>query len=309
MSKILDKLRTFQAIDWLTIGVVTVCLLVSLITLSLHSGDSSDVSAELDENRVKIVNLTAKRDALVGDVSSQISEDDAQLIYKTASAAGAALAKLQTEYQDCLVYKDGDTLSIEDKISKQASDIGAYLTEDSQGSRVPWFTASSTLNSSRFTWRFMTNYSFTEDSVECLWLCFDSSEKLSAFATGHYIASQEKFTDVRYYATAYGNATYRTPSEPVNLWAESLDDSPSYEIDISQQPVEQTPVDPAVEAPVETLPDPEAPVEVPVVLDPNGNPIQIDGGNLDWASDFENEFKASQEYREQVQAGLIKVTE
>lgn len=295
MKNFMAKFKSFQPIDWLTIGVVVVALIVSLVCL-VGSGSGDEASmVKLAEQQTEIVQLKAKLDALSDDSAAQVSPEDAAAMLKSASAAGTALAALQTEYQTCMIWQDGDTLTVEEKLSKQAESIGNYLSADSQGCRVPWFTQSNVggASRSRFTWRFMTNYSFTQDTVECLWLCVDSGERLVAFATGMYTASQNKFSDIHWYATQYGNETYRAPDDPIPIWAE--DANGGHEIDV---PVTQDPVQPENPAGPET--PPENPVEP---VDPNlpVNPDNPDE-NLGWAKDFEDEFLQSKEYRDWVQS-------
>lgn len=310
MRDFMAKFKSFQPIDWLTVGVVAVALIVSLVCLGKAGSGDESTMVKLQEQQTEIVNLRAKLSALSDDAANQVSPEDAAVMLKSASAAGTALAALQTEYQTCMIWQDGDTLTVEEKLSKQAESIGNYLSADSQGCRVPWFTQSNVggASRSRFTWRFMTNYSFTQDTVECLWLCVDSGERLVAFATGMYTASQNKFSDIKWYATQYGNETYRAPEDPIPIWIEDVDGG-GHEIPVQPtNPVDSVdpgmpgvpegvdniqPADPGTQNPAEPAPDfnPNLPVNP-------DNPNE----NLGWASEFEDEFLNSKEYREWVQS-------
>ena len=164
-------------------------------------------------------------------------------------------------------------------LQENAAALDVYFDDDSKGARVPWFSITGG-NHARLIWSFMTNYTFTDASVECLWTCRDGSDNLVAFAIGTYTAATNLFSDVKYYATAYGNKNYRTPDDPVPVYSINLDDG--------SQPV-------LIEPENVLLPEGYSFDADGVLRDADGNPYMGDEG---WAADFESQFKSSKEYRE-----------
>lgn len=276
-----DKLSEFDKLQIAAVMTVVLCLVLSLAFGLGMRGRRADYLAKSAENDAQIMSLKSELSALAGETSGAAEPGEVEVALKSANTAGMAVAGLQTAYQDCMVNAGTEPGSgtAEENITRNAEALDVYFDDASKGARVPWFIVTSE-NHARLVWTFMTNYTFTADSVECLWTCRDTQDNLVAFAMGTYDGTSGLFSDVKYYATAYGNKNYRTPDDPV----------PVYSIDLS-------------DGTATTLVDPEGILypegymfnENGELVDENGDPYL---GNEEWASDFEELFKSSKEYRE-----------
>ena len=279
-----DRFAEFSMLQIVTAVVLVLCLIG--IVLGVVSGQRSKAAyeEEYQSNLAEITRLTSELTALTNENNRTPEASDVQLAMKSANTAGMAVAGLQTAYQDVVVNAGADnTESFETALTKNAEALDVYFDDDDKNARVPWFTVTNE-NAARLVWTFMTNYTFSTETVECLWMCRDNPGNLVAFALGTYTASTNLFSDVHYYATAYGNKNYRTPDDPVAV----------YSIDLS-------------DGSAGGLMDPSAMIQPEgFTFNENGQLVAPDGEvymeDEGWAAAFEDAFKNSKEYREQMLA-------
>lgn len=277
-----DKLADYSKLQIATVIVVILCLVFIGIFGISSSKSNAEYEAKYQENLTEITRLNSELTALTNENNRTPDASGITVAMKSANTAGMAVAGLQTAYQDCVVNAGMEgSESFETALVKNAEALDVYFDDDDKNARVPWFTVTND-NPARLVWTFMTNYTFSAESVECLWVCRDNSGNLVAFALGTYTASNGLFSNVRYYGTAYGNKNYRTPDDTVAPYSVDLiDGSGSTTVDTS------------------AMIEPEG-----FHFDENGNLIGPNGepymGDENWAANFEDTFKKSQEYREQM---------
>lgn len=274
-----DKFSDFSMIQIITAVVVTLCVVISVIGIFGINKSNAEFKAKTQENDTLIMSLKSELAALTSENSRAESPEAVEVVLKSANTAGMAVAGLQTAYQDCYVNAADGSSVVADNLKKNAEALDVYFDDDDKGARVPWFSVTGD-NHARLVWSFMTNYTFTSDSVECLWICRDTSNNMVAFALGTYTASTSLFSDVSYYATAYGNKNYRTPDDPIPVYSIDLSDGSNSVL-----------LDP------DNVLQPEGYTfdESGKLVDPDGNAYMEDES---WAANFEEIFKASKEYRE-----------
>lgn len=277
-----DMAASFSVLQIATVIIVIICVFGALFGALGFSKSGAEYEAQYQANLTEITRLNSELTALTNETNRTPNASDVAVAMKSANTAGMAVAGLQTAYQDCVVNSGMEgTDSFESALTKNAEALDVYFDIDDKNARVPWFSVTSD-TPARLVWTFMTNYTFSTESVECLWVCRDNPGNLVAFAMGTYTASTGLFSDVKYYATAYGNKNYRTPDDPVTVYSVDLADG-SGSIDIDQSAMIQ--------------PD-------GFNFDADGNLIGPDGEpymeNENWASAFEDAFKNSKDYREQM---------
>lgn len=275
-----DWVAEFSLIQIIT-SIVLVISLIGIIAGVVMSGRSkAEFEAEYQSNLTELTRLNSELTALTNENNLQPDVSDIKIALKSANTAGMAVAGLQTAYQDCGVNAGPeDSESFATAMKKNAESLDVYFDDDTKNARVPWFSVTSD-NAARLIWTFMTNYMFSGDTVECLWMCRDNPGNLVAFAIGTYTASTNLFSDVHYYATAYGNKNYRTPDDAVPVYSIDLADGSSNVL-----------IDPSM------LPgkDSYGFNSDGQLVDPDGNAYMDDEN---WASSFENSFKDSKAYRD-----------
>ena len=277
-----DRLSEFSGLQLAAAAVIAVCVVGVTVAVLGSGGAGAEYEAKYQENLTEITRLNSELTALTNENERRPDASEITVAMKSANTAGMAVAGLQTAYQDCVVNA-GETGSegFESAITKNAEALDVYFDDTAKNARVPWFTVTGD-TPARLVWTFMTNYTFSAETVECLWLCRDNAGNLVAFTLGTYSGSTGLFSDVHYYATAYGNKNYRTPDDPVSTYSVDLTDGSG-----------------SVTVGTDAMVRPEG-----YSFDENGNLIGPDGepymGDENWAADFEDAFKNSQAYREQM---------
>lgn len=277
-----DWFANFRMIQIVTVVVVLISIIGIVFGVVHGRSSSAAYEQQYQANLNEIARLNSELTALTNENNRTPDASDVEIALKSANTAGMAVAGLQTSYQDCVVNAGlSGSESYETAMQKNAEALDVYFDVDDKNARVPWFSVTSE-NNARLVWTFMTNYMFTSDSVECLWVCRDNPGNLVAFALGTYTASTNLFSDVRYYATAYGNKNYRTPEDPIPVYSISLADGSQTEIEI---------------------PDSALPPAEGWSFNSDGQLVNPDGevymdDDENWASNFEDAFKDSKAYRD-----------
>lgn len=173
--------------------IVTGCTMAVLSTTS-HRAFTRLYAINADEIKKLEVELSDfKRGA------SAVEPDDAKENLHSAKESGDAIAFCQNSY---LKIKSAVSSEDADKLKAIASDMDAYLAEDSSSMRVSWY-----LPIDQAEWKFHTIYAFEGESVPVLWTCKDTeTNQLLAYATADYNASASKFENVEYHVTSVGAA-------------------------------------------------------------------------------------------------------
>lgn len=259
-----------------------VFVILIIVGANVRGSKAAAFEESFEDNRLRIMELEQRKSALSSETDKQDDPEDVEVLLKSAVSSGSAVASLQSAYQDCMVRPDDPSESVETKMQNNARSLAPYFDDDSENAVTPWFTVTSEAQS-RVTWKFMTNYSFTSDEVDVLWTCVDRNGRLCAFATGKYTAATNLFSDVKVFATAFGNETYRRPDDPVATY----DYDPETGTGIETQPSNTQ------------VPEGYHFNEFGDLVDADGNVYM---GDENWAEEFENQFKSAKEYREQAQA-------
>ncbi len=263
---------------YVSVAVAVVSVILCGVMLLGRSKTVAAAEAQLQEYNQQITQLNSELSALSGENDVAQNPEGVVVALRSAKSAGQAVAALQNEYQNLIVGAEAMEV-VEAKMKKQAESLDVYFDLDDKNARVSWFDVTSSTNTTRLRWDFMTNYMFSGDTVECLWLCKDSKEKLVAFATGTYTGDTGLFSDVHWYATAYGNDNYRGVDNPVMTYTTGPGDGSEVLADPNNV----------------SLPDGYHFNEAGDLVNENGE-LWLD--NEGWASEFNDAFKNSKEYRE-----------
>lgn len=223
------------------------------------------------------------------DESRPAAEDETRMrvaLY-SARSAGEAVATLQTEYMNIAATESttpGQSDGYFARMRANASALGAYLSDDAQGGKTPWFGYEG------FSWRFETTYEFATTEVDCLWICEDAEGRVGAFATATYHVEGNVFDDVSTYVTQYGAEVSALPADNYSKFTQGADaDETSANLD----------------------------ARVTYGLDEDGNVVDENGDAYAgprpsremtdeeyaaWAERYDSAFEAARAYREYVQA-------
>lgn len=277
--KLSDKPMAFYA---MCLGIV-LGLVIIIFTAVSNSGRKSELQAQADANATKLVELRSELAGLSGGGgTTQLDPTEVSAARYSAKDLGTVVATRQTRY--CNLAAGGRDEGYADKVTENANALDICFAEDSKNARTPWFSAADP-TSSLFSWAFQTNYEFTSKNTECLWTCRDTDGLLVAFTIGTYDADANVFSDVKTYVTTYGQGTYMAGQAAPNEWVDVPDGSQSNDGNYGVDPDGN-------------------------VVNENGEPYVTDDGQInpndpdaDWAAKFEELFKQSQEYRDQMQKG------
>lgn len=164
-------------------------------------------SAKVDENRKQYHDLKSEYEDATKNQKT-VSEDDVKNGLNSAKKSGDDVANLFNQYLSTFL-SNGEQLTKEqederkaeqEEISKQ---LDAYFGEGTDLRTSPYlFDANLIGNSS--CWQFMNSYSFSSDSIDVLWECFDNSKNVIAYVTAQYHAESNSFDTVSHHMTILG---------------------------------------------------------------------------------------------------------
>lgn len=181
-------------------------------------------SAKVDENRKQYHDLKSEYEDATKNQKT-VSEDDVKNGLNSAKKSGDDVANLFNQYLSTFL-SNGEQLTKEqederkaeqEEISKQ---LDAYFGEGTDLRTSPYlFDANLIGNSS--CWQFMNSYSFSSDSIDVLWECFDNSKNVIAYVTAQYHADSNSFDTVSHHMTILGQ-TYMSMTGNENV-SEKID--------------------------------------------------------------------------------------
>lgn len=279
------------------VGAVILFIVVSVFSFTGNRSKRVELEEAIANGNARVMELSSELGRVSG---SEPTEDDRSVMLTTmhsAVAAGNAVAAYQMQYYDIRNRAPASADQTAEEtyaaaVSEIAAAISAYLDESAKGACVPWFSCDDV--SSRFVWKFRTNYEFATTEMECLWTCEDSKGIIVAFAIGIYSFETGLFRDVRYYMTQYGVSTYHIPEEVTSMYVEPLDGSGGYGVSVGGNASGQPHFD-ADGNLVNADGSPFGGLRPANGITPEDNPEEY----ADWAAQMEELFKQSKEYREQ----------
>lgn len=175
---------------------IAVCVVIGIGVAGMIIGtqqSSEDYAKLYAENQVKISDLQREVDALNSeDGSGEVEAISLNL--KSAADRGKNVAYLQNNYHNLDI-----TVSEEDYVAN-AEALDSFFDDSSKNARVPWYTS---LES--FSWSFRSNYDFSGDTIDVVWLCEGGeSSSLLAYTTATYDAKTNTFGNVKRHVTLAG---------------------------------------------------------------------------------------------------------
>lgn len=121
-------------------------------------------------------------------------------------SVGRRVAELQTEFREVSIQNFVTEESTNHWI-RIASDLLSYFEKDGGHHQNPWFVCSA-VNLEyhpNYTWEFQSLYSFTENEIDAVWLCWtDDTHELLAYTTGLYNVDTGLFSNIKTGVTTLG---------------------------------------------------------------------------------------------------------
>lgn len=176
-------------------GVALLVLVAAFLGVVLASGIlPSGLKQQYAANEATISSLRASlgdMEQKEADTTPQMTPEEEETALASASEAGNKIA----EYQNAYMTLDARTDRENFEANRDA--IGALLSEGAKTAQVPWYPSELP-----GTWSFVTDSSFSGDTLGVLWLCRDpESGVLRGYATGTYEATSGLFSNVQYRMT------------------------------------------------------------------------------------------------------------
>ena len=173
-------------------GVALLVLVAAFLGVVLASGIlPSGLKQQYAANEATISSLRASlgdMEQKEADTTPQMTPEEEETALASASEAGNKIA----EYQNAYMTLDARTDRENFEANRDA--IGALLSEGAKTAQVPWYPSELP-----GTWSFVTDSSFSGDTLGVLWLCRDpESGVLRGYATGTYEATSGLFSNVQY---------------------------------------------------------------------------------------------------------------
>ena len=215
-----------------------VFLLASAASVALAGFWFFEASSQAEENNTLRDSLLDKKAELLmmGD-SEYDTEYIRQMTYSAKEAGTAVADAINTahalEWDARWVGQQPDW----DAIRGVLSVVPAYFPSTYENGAA-WFAGRDPLTGVRSSWEFMTTFSFTHDTIDCLWLCRrESDDMIVAYATGVYEAANGmfRFTFANdHHITTYGAAWMREIQEH-SIVNDGVEVTP----DVSEEPSEE----------------------------------------------------------------------
>ncbi len=187
--------------------VMIVSAVIVGISLIFTFVNYQNYSAKVDENRKQYKDLKSEYEDTTKNQKT-VSEDDVKTGLNSAKKSGDDVANLFNQYLSTFL-SNGEQLSKEqederrveqEKISKQ---LDAYFGEGTDVRTSPYLFDVNLIGNSS-CWQFMNSYSFSSDSIDVLWECFDNSKNVIAYVTAQYHADSNSFDNVSHHMTILG---------------------------------------------------------------------------------------------------------
>lgn len=176
-------------------GVALLVLVAAFLGVVLASGIlPSDLKQQYAANEATISSLRASlgdTEQKEADTTPQMTPEEEETALASASEAGNKIAEYQNAYMTLNARTDRENF----EANRDA--IGALLSEGAKNAQVRWY-----ISKLPGTWSFVTDSSFSGDTLGVLWLCRDpESGVLRGYATGTYEATSGLFSNVQYRMT------------------------------------------------------------------------------------------------------------
>lgn len=190
-------------------GIALLVLVVLFLGTVLASGIlPQDLRQQHAANEATISGLrtslerTEQKEAAEGEEeTTPMTPEEEEKALASASEAGNKAAECQNTY---------GTVTDRDAVIANGDAMGALLSDGAKNAQVPWYQSKLP-----GTWSFMTDGSFSGDTLGVLWLCRDpESGVLRGYATGTYEASTGTFSNVQYRMTQEAAAPQETGGQP-----------------------------------------------------------------------------------------------
>lgn len=187
--------------------VMIVSAVIVGISLIFTFVNYQNYSAKVDENEKQYHDLKSEYED-VTKKQKPVSEDDVKNGLNSAKKSGDDVANLFNQYLSTFL-SNGEQLTKEqederkaeqEEISKQ---LDAYFGEGTDVRTSPYLFDVNLIGNSS-CWQFMNSYSFSSDSIDVLWECFDNSKNVIAYVTAKYHADSNSFDNVSHHMTILG---------------------------------------------------------------------------------------------------------
>ena len=200
-------------------GVALLVLVVLFLGTVLASGIlPQDLRQQHAANEATISGLrtslerTEQKEAAEGEEeTTPMTPEEEEKALASASEAGNKIAEYQNAYMTLDARTDRENFEANrDAVIANGDAMGALLSDGAKNAKVPWYQSKLP-----GTWSFMTDGSFSGDTLGVLWLCRDpESGVLRGYATGTYEASTGTFSNVQYRMTQEAAAPQETGGQP-----------------------------------------------------------------------------------------------
>lgn len=200
------KPSTDSLIRWGSIGFMAIMIISSIIVGFIYNNQAVKVSNQIVELEKKVDKI--KDEIVLLHDKSAMTDKEIEAVANSATNAGRAVADLQNRYRRL------DVKTQVDEIHQTAEELGKYMDKDSENERVVWFSRYDTQK--ELTWKFMSTYSFTGDTMKVVWECVDSDGTIYAYATGVYNVKTTKFSEVKHALTSIGGQMVNATVENEN---------------------------------------------------------------------------------------------
>lgn len=177
-----------------------ICVLLigaSALVINNMQSSSSKFADEYAANEVTIADLN-KEYKEVSDGKNNMSAETVEKTLKSASDRGNNVAYLQNNYRSLDVTVD------QDAYVANAEALDPFFGDNDKNSRVEWYR----VPDFSYKWTFKSNYDFSEDKIDVLWVCEHTLEEnkteLLAYVTGVYDANTNTFSDINRVMTVRG---------------------------------------------------------------------------------------------------------
>lgn len=188
----------------LIIGGLTCALVIGSAVWFYSTYDSYRSEVKSKSNELAV--LSGDLDALkVKAESNTLSQEKMKETAHSAKNAGEAVATLENSYMTKVQQKpktEEEENAQRADLLKMSDQFDEYFGKNTS-MRTAWYTWDSE-QVETVTWNFCTNYTFTEDFMNVLWKCVDSSNQILAYATAIYEAETDTFANPEVHVTVVG---------------------------------------------------------------------------------------------------------
>lgn len=178
-----EKQEKVKKISVNTVGIAIVLASFGLMFWGYNYSNAISDKIATNTKEIKLLQSDITKNKMEKKLdANEIKED-----YKNAIDIGNAVSELQNKY----IKAVGDSNFKSDSVGKKLSGYFGDTTDDQMG-RVPWFMPNNP-GINDFSWQFMSDYNFTGDGVDCVWICFDKEGRIVAYTKSYFDSNTKKF--------------------------------------------------------------------------------------------------------------------